>query len=87
MAEYYSEKVNYILNIKGEYHNTLDIESCSLMMKSPSSYRYKFYWLEAIVKLISEGATDTTFGEIIDEMISNAWYSVREFHIYLSGIR
>ena len=86
MAEYDPEKADYILSIKGEYHNTLDIESFSLMMRAPS-YCYKFYWLEAIVKLISEGITDTTFGEIIDEMIVNAWYSVREFHIHLSGIQ
>ena len=26
------------------------------------------------------------YDEIIDEMISNAWYSVLEFHIHLSGI-
>lgn len=42
---------------------------------------------EAIVKLISEGITDTTFDAIIDEMIANAWFSVREFHIHLSGIQ
>ena len=56
------------------------------MMKDPS-YCYKFYWLEALVILISEGCLETTFDEIIDEMISNAWYSVREFHIHLSGIQ
>ena len=56
------------------------------MMKDPS-YCYKFYWLEAIVHLISENVYQTTFDEIIDEMISNAWYSVREFHIHLSGIQ
>lgn len=55
------------------------------MMKDPS-YCYKFYWLEAIVDIISEGIQDTTFDAIIDEMICNAWYSVREFHIHLSGI-
>ena len=54
-------------------------------MKDPS-FCYKFYWLEAIVKLISEGVTETTFDAIIDEMIANAWYSVREFHIHLSGV-
>jgi hypothetical protein len=54
-------------------------------MKDPS-YCYKFYWLEAIVQLISEGLRETTFDAIIDEMICNAWYSVREFHIHLSGI-
>ena len=55
------------------------------MMKNPS-YCYKFYWLEAIVNLISEGVSKTTFDEIINEMIANAWYSVCEFHIHLSGI-
>ena len=74
------------LQIDSKYINTLDIEGFSHMMKDPS-YCYKFYWLEAIVKLISEGKTSSTFDEIIDEMISNAWYSVREFHIHLSGMQ
>lgn len=56
------------------------------MMKDPS-YCYKFYWLEAIVQLIAEGVRETTFDAIIDEMICNAWYSVREFHIHLSGLQ
>ena len=86
MAEYYPSQVDYQLTIKGDYINTLDIESFSLMMKDPS-YCYKFYWLEALVILISEGRLETTFDEIIDEMISNAWYSVREFHIHLSGVQ
>ena len=30
------------------------------MMKDPS-YCYKFYWLEAIVDIISEGIQETTF--------------------------
>ena len=30
------------------------------MLKDPS-YCYKFYWLEAIVQLIAEGATQTTY--------------------------
>ena len=85
MAQYYlaQEKV---LNIKAQYYNTLDIEGFSQMMKDPS-FCYKFYWLEAIVNLISEGVTETTFDAIIDEMIANAWYSVREFHIHLSGLQ
>ena len=67
------------------YYNRLDIESFLLMLKDPS-YCYKFYWLEAIVNLISEGVEETTFNDIIDEMICSAWYSVREFHIHLSGL-
>ena len=71
--------------IGSEYQNNLDLEGFSNMMKDPS-YCYKFYWLEAIVNLISEGIEETTFNDIIDEMISNAWYSVVEFHIHLSGV-
>jgi hypothetical protein len=79
-------KIGYELAIDGKYYNTLDIEAFSMMMKDPS-YCYKFYWLEAIVQLISEGVRETTFDAVIDEMISNAWYSVREFHIHLSGMQ
>ncbi len=85
MAEFDLEKIRYSLTIDGKYHNTLDIEGFSQMMKDPS-YCYKFYWLEAIVQLISEGIRETTFDTIINEMICNAWYSVREFHIHLSGM-
>ena len=73
------------LEIDAAYYNSLDIQSFSLMLKDPS-YCYKFYWLEAIIGLISAGVTETTFNEIIDGMICNAWYSVREFHIHLSGL-
>ncbi len=85
MAESDFTKNGYPLTIDQKYYNTLDVESFSLMMKNPS-YCYKFYWLEAIVHLISEGVEETTFDAIIDEMICNAWYSVREFHIHLSGM-
>ena len=47
MAQFDTPQIGYTLNINGEYHNTLDIESFSQMMKDPS-YCYKFYWLEAI---------------------------------------
>ena len=73
------------LEIDAAYYNSLDIPGFALMLKDPS-YCYKFYWLEAIVNLIAEGVTETTFDAIIDEMICNAWYSVREFHIHLSGL-
>ena len=73
------------LDIDAAYYNSLDIRSFALMLKDPS-YCYKFYWLEAIVSLISAGVIETTFNDIIDEMICSAWYSVREFHIHLSGL-
>lgn len=74
-----------LTTISEEYNNKLDIEGFSQMMKNPS-FCYKFYWLEAMVILISEGVSQTTFNDLIDEMIANAWYSVTEFHIHLSGI-
>ncbi len=86
MAEFDTTKIEYDLTIKGNYYNKLDIVGFSNMMKDPS-YCYKFYWLEAIVQLVSLGVEQTTFNEVIDEMICNAWYSVREFHIHLSGIQ
>lgn len=73
------------LMIDKKYYNTLDIEGFSKMMNSPS-YCYKFYWLEAIVQLISANKTEATYDEIINKMISNAWYPVLEYHIHLSGI-
>ena len=41
------------LIIDKKYYNNLDIEGFLRMMKDPS-FCYKFYWLEAIVQLISE---------------------------------
>ena len=68
MAQYYPTQEN-VLNIKVQYYNELDIQGFSQMLKDPS-FCYKFYWLEAIVNLISEGITETTFDAIIDEMIA-----------------
>ncbi|MDF2544851.1 MAG: hypothetical protein K0S47_4569, partial [Herbinix sp.] len=73
------------LLIDEKYNNSLDIEGFSRMMKDPS-FCYKFYWLEAIVQLISANKTQVSYDEIINEMISNAWYSVLEFHLHLSGL-
>lgn len=85
MAERDITKTMNGLLIENRYYNALDIDGFSRMLKDPS-YCYKFYWLEAIVKLISENRYEATYDEIIDEMIANAWYSVVEFHIHLSGI-
>ena len=52
MVKYDSQKIDYQLHIDSGYYNALDIEGFSRMMKDPS-YCYKFYWVEAIVQLIS----------------------------------
>lgn len=77
-------KPDLILKNEKEYYSSLEIDSFVDMLKDPS-FCYKFYWLEAIVNLINQNITETTVGEIIDEMIANAWYSVVEYHIHLSG--
>lgn len=38
------------------------------------------------MQLISEDKRKATYDEIINEMIANAWYSVVEFHVHLSGV-
>ena len=85
MAKSDFQKAESQLQIAAEYYNTLDIGGFSRMLKDPS-YCYKFYWLEAIVKLISEDRYEVSYDEMLNEMISNAWYSVLEFHVHLSGI-
>ncbi len=86
MTEFDASKIGYELKIDKGYYSSLYLEGFSQMMKDPS-YCYKFYWLEGLVQLVSEGVTETTFDAVINEMICNAWYSVREFHIHLSGMQ
>ena len=68
MVEYIASQDRCLLNIEANYYNQLDIEAFSQMMKDPS-YCYKFYWLEAVVHIISEGKNETTFDEIINEKL------------------
>ncbi len=79
------KKMNDDFVVDKNYYNNLDIEGFSKMMKDPS-FCYKFYWLESIVIIISEGKTYATFDEIINKMITNAWYSVLEYKIHLSTL-
>lgn len=73
------------LVIDEKYYNTLEIGCFSSMMDNPTCC-YKFYWLEAIVQLISQNIKSATYDEIINRMIANAWYPVIEYHIHLSGL-
>lgn len=66
MAEHIAFQDRCLLNIEANYYNQLDIEAFSQMMKDPS-YCYKFYWLEAVVHIISEESTEITcipFGQV-----------------------
>ncbi len=66
------------------YCNHLNIAGFIQMIHNPT-FCYKFYWLEALVNLIVEEKEPISFNSVTDEMILNAWYSVVEFHIHLSG--
>ena len=81
MVEYIASQDRCLLNIEANYYNQLDIEAFSQMMKDPS-YCYKFYWLEAVVHIISEGKNETTFDEIIDENWVLELDGVKERSIY-----
>lgn len=44
---------------------------------------YKYFWFQAILTKVLEGKDVITYEELIDEMISDAWYMVTEYHLNL----
>lgn len=44
---------------------------------------YKLFWFKAIVTKIHEGSTTFTYEELINRMITDAWYMVTEYHLNL----
>ena len=44
---------------------------------------YKMFWFQVIVEKILAGRISCSFEEIIDEMITDAWYMVAEYHLNL----
>lgn len=62
------------------YDCNLNIESFIHMLDDPTEC-YKFYWLDSIIQLISQGKEDITFDDVISGMIADAWYSVTEYHL------
>ena len=65
-------KYKYELNIDSFIHMLDDTTEC-----------YKFYWLDALLKLFSLGKTEIVFDDLINQMIADAWYSVVEYHLHL----
>lgn len=68
MQELFKYKCN--LNIEGFIHTLDDPAEC-----------YKFYWLDAILVLVSRGQYEFTFDDVISGMIADAWSSVKEYHL------
>ena len=42
---------------------------------------YKMFWFQVIIEKILAGQTSASYEDIIDEMISDAWYMVAEYHL------
>ena len=70
----------YIQHLK--YKNDLNIDSFIHMLDDTAEC-YKFYWLDALLKLFSLGKTEIVFDDLINQMIADAWYSVVEYHLHL----
>ena len=62
--------------------NDLNIDSFIHMLDDTTEC-YKFYWLDALLKLFSLGKTEIVFDDLINQMIADAWYSVVEYHLHL----
>lgn len=65
-----------------KYKNDLNIDSFIHMLDDTTEC-YKFYWLDALLKLFSLGKTEIVFDDLINQMIADAWYSVVEYHLHL----
>ena len=64
------------------YSNELDVKKFENLL-SNNDQGYKFFWLEAILKLISQNKDVFTFEDVIDEMIIGVWRMVTHYHLRL----
>lgn len=64
------------------YLNKLGIKKFENLL-SNNDQGYKFFWLEAILKLIAQNRQSFTFEDVIDEMIVGAWRMVTHYHLRL----
>ena len=64
------------------YSNRLGIKKLENLL-SNNDQGYKFFWLEAIMKLIPNDNDLFTFEDVINEMIVGAWKTVTYYHLRL----
>lgn len=64
------------------YSNKLNVKKFENLL-SNNDQGYKFFWLEAIMKLIPNGNDLFTFEDVINEMIVGAWKTVTHYHLRL----
>ena len=60
----------------------LSIQSLSRVF-SDMSESYKIFWFSGVLDVIKSGRASATFDEIINHMITDAWYMVSEYHLNL----
>ena len=58
----------------------LSIQSLSRVF-SDMSESYKIFWFSGVLDVIKSGRASATFDEIINHMITDAWYMVSVFRI------
>ena len=68
------------MNLPG--NEQLSIQSLSRVF-SDMSESYKIFWFSGIMDVIKSKRTTATFNEIINYMITDAWYMVSEYHLNL----
>lgn len=86
MDNYSTNNLIESIDRNGEYRNTLAVDGfCRVFDKMVTCY--KLYWLEAIIELLLHNNRYTySLTEIIDVMISNAWYTIREYHLNMGTV-
>lgn len=67
------------------YSENLNIGYLSRLFDNTSNC-YKFFWFRAILNKLTPGQNRFTFGELINEMIADAWYMVTEYHLRLGPV-
>ena len=61
------------------YSDGLEIQYLNQLFDKTSEC-YKFFWFKAIITKIQEGKAIITYEELVNEMITDAWYMVTEYH-------
>ncbi|MDL2249451.1 HNH endonuclease [Lachnospiraceae bacterium OttesenSCG-928-J05] len=64
------------------YSDELEIKSLSRLFDKTSEC-YKFFWFQAIITKVLEGQEVIAFTDLIDEMVTESWYMVTEYHLNL----
>ena len=64
------------------YDGDLEIGYLSRLFDNTSEC-YKFFWFQAIMTKVIDGKDTFSYEELVDEMITDAWYMVSEYHLNL----